>query len=150
MVVCYYVIINYYFLNQTILNTIATMVSYKSNNMFELPGLSSLFLVVFGLLSATLVSAQNHPYVIGTYGSATCSAGDPILDEDECRDAVAPALSHDGVSYATGQFCTLQGCIATTDNVGNIIVNFNANLDPTTSSSDVAPICKIPVSTAGG
>ena len=140
---------------------VEAMVSYRSNkNMFVLPGvLSSLFLVGIGLLfSATLASAQDGPYVIGTDGDQACPAGsEPILDADECRVAAAApnvvAIYTDGFQY---------NC-----NIGNVSppgchglkyenrfeIYFNTDLESTGSGTtvDETPICKrIPVSTAGG
>jgi len=124
--------------------------------MFVLPGvLSSLFLIGIGLLfSATLASAQDGPYVIGTDGDQACPVGsEPILDEEECR--VAAAAPNVVAIYTYG--------FVESSNCGNrsppgchgflFDIYFNTDLESTGSGTpfNETPICKrIPVSTAGG
>ena len=129
--------------------------------MFVLPCvLSPLFIVGIGLLfSATLASAQDDSYFVGTGGGATCPAGsEPILDEDGCEAAAdAPnvaAIYTDGLFRESAGYCGNEsppGCHGY-QGEGNLIL-FNTNLESTWSGTPdhVAPICKrIPVSTAGG
>ena len=127
--------------------------------MFVLPGvLSPLFIVGIGLLfSATLASAQDDSYVIGTDGDPACPAGsDRIIDATECEAAAAApnvaAIYTDGFAGSTyfGN-STPRGCLGY-QGLGNAVY-FNAHLESTGSeiSDNDAPICKrIPVSTAGG
>ena len=130
--------------------------------MFVLPGvLSSLFIVGIGLLfSATLASAQDGPYVIGTDGDPACPAGsDRIIDMNECEAAaaapnVAAIYTAGFVGNSNWGNGAVPGCHGY-QGAGNAVY-FNADLESTGSEIDYthvneAPICKrIPVSTAGG
>jgi len=128
--------------------------------MFVLPGvLSSLFIVGIGLLfSATLASAQDGPYVIGTDGDPACPAGsDRIIDMNECEAAAAApnvaaiyiyGFAGNSNSWGNG---AVPGCHGY-QGMGNAVY-FNADLESTGSEIEDSdtPICKrIPVSTAGG
>ena len=128
--------------------------------MFVLPGvLSPLFIVGIGLLfSATLASAQDDSYFVGTGGGATCPAGsEPILDENECQVAAAApnvAAIYNFGYRGSGNWANSfpPGCLfhGSEEEEG---FYFNTDLESTGSGTTVddTPICKrIPVSTAGG